>query len=311
MSEDHQPEHLPAVDPAATSEAAPAKPPAIWPVFVVFAMALVIVSLGGVVVILVVLGSMVASKGTAGLLDAGSRASSIRGLIASPAVILSSAGISFVTLTALALLAARRSGQGVKAALRLRSGGLSPLYYLLAVLAMLAISDVSDRVISLTNAAEVSVIGLISGAIISASWPAFVVLALLITSAGVSEEIFFRGYIQTRLATRWRSWSAIVVTAALFGAMHFDLIHTPFALLAGLCLGWLAERSGSILPSMLAHCVNNLISVVGSRLLAGSWYAQAHLVMLPVSVVMALAALLLLHRMHRARAAGLPAGDLP
>lgn len=303
---------LSTVDPglASAPEVAPApKPPAIWPVFVVFALALVIVSLGGFVAIAVIVGSMVASKGTTGLLDGGSPAGAVRGLLASPAVILSSAGISFATLLALGLLAARRSGQGIKAALRLRSpAGLSPLYYLLAVLAMLAVSDVSDRVIALTHAAEVSVIGLIGGAITGASWPAFVVLALLITGAGVSEEIFFRGYIQTRLATRWRSWSAIVVTAALFGAMHFDLIHTPFALLAGLCLGWLAERSGSILPSMLAHCVNNLVSVVGSRLLAGTWFAGAHAVMLPLSVVVGLAAFVLLHRMHGARASVVKAG---
>lgn len=302
-------EHNPGVDPVQAPEppAAP-KPPAIWPVFVVFALALVIVSLGGFVAIAVIVGTMVASKGTASLLD-GSPASAVRGLLASPAVILASAGISFVTLLALGLLAARRSGQGVKAALRLRSpAGLSPLYYLLAVLALLALSDVSDRLIVLTHAAEVSVIGLIGGAISSASWPAFAVLGLLITGAGVSEEIFFRGYIQTRLATRWRSWTAIVVTAALFGAMHFDLIHTPFALLAGLCLGWLAERSGSILPSMLAHCVNNFVSVVGSRLLAGTWFAGAHAVMLPLSVVLGLAAFVLLHRMHGARARGAAAG---
>lgn len=280
------------------------RPLALWPPFVVFGIALVVITAAGTVVSLVAVGSKLAAEGV-DTMRGMSFTEVTRHFIGTPAVILASVAISDVVLLILALLAARRSGQGLAAGLRLRTdAGITPLYLVLATLALLAISDLSDRVITLSGAAEVSVIGMIGSAIGAASWPAFALLTLLVTTAGVSEELFFRGYIQTRLASRWRGWIAILVTAALFGAMHFDLIHTPFALLAGLYLGWIAERSGSVVPSLAAHCVNNLCSALGSRLLAGTWYASAHAVMLPVAVVVGGAALCALVLLHRRRAAG-------
>jgi len=75
--------------------------------------------------------------------------------------------------------------------------------------------------------------------------------------APVAEEVAFRGYILSALRTRTRPWPAIAGAAFLFAAMHLDPIRFPAVLLLGVAFGWLAWRSGSIWPAVVAHAVNN------------------------------------------------------
>jgi membrane protease YdiL (CAAX protease family) len=86
---------------------------------------------------------------------------------------------------------------------------------------------------------------------------------------GVPEEVFFRGYLQTRwnrvLGTPWRLAGARVGPALLLQGVVFAICHLAtgdwtrlrvffFAVLAG----WLRERSGSILGPAVYHAVANL-----------------------------------------------------
>ncbi len=74
--------------------------------------------------------------------------------------------------------------------------------------------------------------------------------------AGVCEEAMFRGAIQGVLERKGK-WFGILVTAALFGMLHTALgIAIPAALM-GIFYGWLVIRTGSIIPAMLAHFINN------------------------------------------------------
>lgn len=84
--------------------------------------------------------------------------------------------------------------------------------------------------------------------------------------APVAEELVFRGAIQ-KTAVRYYEgkfgktnrahWVAIVISAALFAAIHGNPAQIPHALLVGLLLGWLCYRSGSIIPGIIVHWVNN------------------------------------------------------
>ena len=47
--------------------------------------------------------------------------------------------------------------------------------------------------------------------------------------------------------------AAIFGPALLFGLLHLDLAQGLTAFVCGLFLGWLAERTGSVLPGMLLH----------------------------------------------------------
>ena len=87
----------------------------------------------------------------------------------------------------------------------------------------------------------------------------------------VAEEMVFRGAIlRTLLHNGNRSTIlAILVSALLFGACHGNLPQFFHATLIGLLLGWMYWRTGSIVPGIVFHWVNNTIAYVVSRLMPG------------------------------------------
>jgi hypothetical protein len=94
--------------------------------------------------------------------------------------------------------------------------------------------------------------------------------ALLLLSAGLTcvvapicEEFLFRGYIFTALRNWHGTLPAALITALLFGGVHYGSAPTldlvPLAGLGfGLCL--LYRYSGSLYPCMIAHSLNNSIA---------------------------------------------------
>ena len=54
---------------------------------------------------------------------------------------------------------------------------------------------------------------------------------------------------------------AIVISALCFAAWHQRIERMPDTLLAGLLYGWLFVRTGSLLPSMLAHTLHDAACV--------------------------------------------------
>ncbi len=71
------------------------------------------------------------------------------------------------------------------------------------------------------------------------------------------EEMMFRGVVLQSLR-RFGDGFAILGSALIFGMMHGNFPQTAFAFLAGLAMGYAAVQSGSLLPSILIHFINNL-----------------------------------------------------
>lgn len=76
----------------------------------------------------------------------------------------------------------------------------------------------------------------------------------------IVEEMMFRGMILQGLR-RFGDGFAVVASAALFGLYHGNFAQTVFAFLCGLVLGFAVIRTGSLLPAILIHMVNNASSV--------------------------------------------------
>ena len=87
----------------------------------------------------------------------------------------------------------------------------------------------------------------------------FVQFLALCAVPAVVEELLFRGALQGLMRPSG-SAAAIFGPALLFGLLHLDLAQGLTAFACGVFLGWLAERSGSILPGMLLHLVNNALA---------------------------------------------------
>lgn len=89
----------------------------------------------------------------------------------------------------------------------------------------------------------------------------YIVLLLVIAgSAGICEEILFRGFI-LRAYEKLGMWPGIMITALLFSILHLNIqnILAPFFL--GIILGYVVYKTNSILAGIIGHFINNAISV--------------------------------------------------
>lgn len=88
----------------------------------------------------------------------------------------------------------------------------------------------------------------------------YLVIGLL---APIAEEIVFRGAIlKSLLNSRLSVGAAITISALFFALIHFNPAQMPHAFLVGLLLGWMYQRTGSILPCVAYHWVNNSVAYV-------------------------------------------------
>jgi membrane protease YdiL (CAAX protease family) len=93
---------------------------------------------------------------------------------------------------------------------------------------------------------------------------ALVAVCVVVTAiAPIAEEVFFRGYFFGALRN-WRGpWPAALITGLVFGAIHAggtDLVFlVPLAIL-GVMLCVVRERTGSLLPCIALHAINNALA---------------------------------------------------
>ena len=106
--------------------------------------------------------------------------------------------------------------------------------------------------------------------LMSQGWSPALLLGLAAVLPALCEEIAFRGALQTALLRGRSPARAIAIGASIFAVVHFDPVRLPGVLLVGLAFGWLAWRTGSLWPPVLAHAVNNGAAVLISLQAAGS-----------------------------------------
>ena len=92
-------------------------------------------------------------------------------------------------------------------------------------------------------------------------------------TAGITEEIIFRGFIMRLLEVRWNKYVAIIAPSVLFGLLHIFNMESPnivdilMLLIAGTSVGimfsMIAYQSGSIWPGAAVHGIWNLIIIGG------------------------------------------------
>lgn len=91
--------------------------------------------------------------------------------------------------------------------------------------------------------------------------------------APLAEEVVFRGAILRTLLgimSKKNHWVAIMISAAIFGIVHANLAQFINALLMGLLLGWMYYRTGSLVPGILLHWVNNTMAYVLTNIMPQS-----------------------------------------
>ena len=81
--------------------------------------------------------------------------------------------------------------------------------------------------------------------------------------AALVEELLFRGAIQGHLQRKgMKPLHAILISSAIFGVIHLNPIQVAFAFAIGLIFGWLYYRTGSLVPGIIGHFLNNSIACI-------------------------------------------------
>ncbi len=99
-----------------------------------------------------------------------------------------------------------------------------------------------------------------SGGVSPVGWEYLLYFMYSVILAPVAEEIAFRGAALSVLSRRGQNTAALI-SALLFAAYHMNLSQVPYTLVLGFFLAVLAQRSGSIIPCILIHVANNLLTL--------------------------------------------------
>lgn len=90
-------------------------------------------------------------------------------------------------------------------------------------------------------------------------------ILLIVIAAPLSEEVCFRGMLFGGLRERMPRLAAALLSALIFGGLHAltGLSAVPPLIAFGLILALLYEKTGSIVPGVILHMLNNSVALLG------------------------------------------------
>lgn len=94
--------------------------------------------------------------------------------------------------------------------------------------------------------------------ILQSGWGGILAISII---GPVLEELLFRGAITKALLQQYRPTKAILLSALFFGVFHINPSQILPAFLIGILFAWTYYKTGSLLPCILMHILNNSLSV--------------------------------------------------
>ena len=88
----------------------------------------------------------------------------------------------------------------------------------------------------------------------------------MVIQAPLYKEVLFRGVILGGLLAHRTPARAIVWSAVLSAIIHLDPWRFPAAFLLGIVFAWIVVQTGSLLPAIVGHALNNFLIVTASHL---------------------------------------------
>jgi len=95
--------------------------------------------------------------------------------------------------------------------------------------------------------------------------PTIIQVLLIVIAAPIAEETCFRGMLFGGLREKLPRLAAALICGLVFGALHAltGVTAVPPLIVFGFLLALLYERTGSIVPGILLHMINNSIALLG------------------------------------------------
>ncbi len=127
------------------------------------------------------------------------------------------------------------------------------------------------------------------------------IFSLILTHAvltAVLEEALFR-YVPIAFIAPHSKKYAVIFSALFFAFAHCNLYQLPYAFAAGVAFAVIDIAAGSIIPSLLLHFLNNLISIFWLRGMGDSRFVIAYVIVLCALALLSLIPIVLLRSRYR------------
>lgn len=91
----------------------------------------------------------------------------------------------------------------------------------------------------------------------------FLMLFMIGFGAGLTEELFFRGFLM-KMIERWTesTWTAIILTGIIFGLVHFNFYDFLPITLVGILFGYIYTQTQDLKLNIYIHSLYNSIQVI-------------------------------------------------
>jgi uncharacterized protein len=118
--------------------------------------------------------------------------------------------------------------------------------------------------------------------------PFLAVLLAVVIVAPLFEEVMFRGLVYDALQKRMNIYLSVILAGLFFGIYHLNIFQGTYATLIGIIMGLSLVWTKSIWAPIIIHFVNNLISVLLSYTVLGSWLDLEKALPIIISIVIAI-----------------------
>lgn len=89
---------------------------------------------------------------------------------------------------------------------------------------------------------------------------------IAVVCAPIIEELLFRGIVFRSIRKISSPWIAILISSALFGAYHMNLVQAVYATLMGIVAAIIYEKKANLLFPIFVHVANNTVAMAQSFL---------------------------------------------
>lgn len=93
---------------------------------------------------------------------------------------------------------------------------------------------------------------------------------LAVILAPIGEETALRGIVMNRAKKSFGLIGCMVLSGILFGIFHMNPIQGLYAIPIGMFYGFVAYKFKSVIPSIICHFINNLLSMLASGLFSNA-----------------------------------------
>lgn len=137
------------------------------------------------------------------------------------------------------------------------------LYSFLIGITIPVVGDEIDRIVQIFITIPPEFLkNLTAGLHAESAWDWILLILGAVLIAAASEELMFRGFFQVTLEKKGDITRAVLIASFTWAITHLNIYWMIQIFIMGVIIGFLAWRTGSIIPAILVHAINNMLSLL-------------------------------------------------